>query len=233
MGYIGQTPTAVPLDGDDLSDDIITLAKMASGTDGNIITYDASGNPAAVATGTDGQVLTSTGAGSAPAFEALPASGITLGTAVASTSGTSIDFTGIPSGTKRITLNWFSVSTSGTSHPIIQIGDSGGFETSGYLADAAFLQNSAAVAQTRRTNGFAVSGSWSATSIWGGSIVLSLLDASTFDWVASGVMGRTASGGVIVSGGSKSLSAELTQVRFTTDGGSETYDGGKINIAYE
>ena len=76
MGYIGQTPTAVPLDGDDLSDDIITLAKMASGTDGNIITYDASGNPAAVATGSDGQVLTSTGAGSAPAFEALPASGL-------------------------------------------------------------------------------------------------------------------------------------------------------------
>jgi len=71
MGYIGQTPTAVPLDADDLSDDIITLAKMASGTDGNIITYDASGNPAAVATGNDGQVLTSTGAGSPPAFETL------------------------------------------------------------------------------------------------------------------------------------------------------------------
>ena len=50
-------------------DDAITLAKMASGTDGNIISYDASGNPVAVATGTDGQVLTSTGAGSPPAFE--------------------------------------------------------------------------------------------------------------------------------------------------------------------
>ena len=73
MGYIGQTPTAVPLDADDLSDDIITLAKMASGTDGNLITYDASGNPAAVATGNDGQVLTSAGAGAAPAFETLSA----------------------------------------------------------------------------------------------------------------------------------------------------------------
>jgi hypothetical protein len=77
MAYIGQTPTAVALDGDDLSDDIITLAKMAAGTDGNIISYDASGNPVAIATGTDGQVLTSAGAGAAPAFEALPAGGLT------------------------------------------------------------------------------------------------------------------------------------------------------------
>jgi hypothetical protein len=56
-----------------LPDDSVTLAKMASGTDGNIISYDASGNPVAVATGTDGQVLTSTGAGSPPVFE-TPAS---------------------------------------------------------------------------------------------------------------------------------------------------------------
>jgi len=56
-----------------VTDNAITLAKMASGTDGNIISYDASGNPVAIATGNDGQVLTSTGAGSPPAFE-TPAS---------------------------------------------------------------------------------------------------------------------------------------------------------------
>lgn len=55
-----------------IADDQITLAKMAPGTDGNIISYDASGNPVAIATGSDGQVLTSTGAGSPPAFEAAP-----------------------------------------------------------------------------------------------------------------------------------------------------------------
>jgi hypothetical protein len=54
-----------------LADGAVTLAKMASGTDGNLISYDASGNPVAVATGNDGQVLTSTGAGSPPAFESL------------------------------------------------------------------------------------------------------------------------------------------------------------------
>jgi hypothetical protein len=55
-----------------IADNQITLAKMAGGTDGNIISYDASGDPVAIATGSDGQVLTSTGAGSAPAFESLP-----------------------------------------------------------------------------------------------------------------------------------------------------------------
>ena len=82
-----------------VQDDIVSLAKMAPGTDGNIISYDASGNPVAVATGSDGQVLTSTGAGSPPAFEAIPASGgVThLGT-MTTTSGTSqtitsLDFT--------------------------------------------------------------------------------------------------------------------------------------------
>ena len=58
-----------------LENDSVTLAKMAGGTDGQIITYDASGDPVAVGPGTDGQVLTSTGAGSPPAFEAIPASG--------------------------------------------------------------------------------------------------------------------------------------------------------------
>ena len=60
-----------------IADDAITLAKMASGTDGNIISFDASGNPVAIATGSDGQVLTSTGAGSPPAFEAAAGGGIT------------------------------------------------------------------------------------------------------------------------------------------------------------
>ena len=53
-----------------------------------------------------------------------------LGTAVASTSGASIDFTGIPSGVRRIAINYSGVSTSGTSVMIVQLGDSGGFETS-------------------------------------------------------------------------------------------------------
>jgi len=70
-----------------LTDNIVTLAKMASGTDGNIISYDASGNPVAIATGSDGQVLTSTGAGSPPAFE-TPAAGGKLLQVVTNTHAT-------------------------------------------------------------------------------------------------------------------------------------------------
>jgi len=58
-----------------IADNQITLAKLAGGTDGNIISYDASGDPVAIATGSDGQVLTSTGAGSPPAFETAAAGG--------------------------------------------------------------------------------------------------------------------------------------------------------------
>ena len=82
MGYIGQTPTAVPLDGDDLSDDIITLAKMASGTDGQLITWGADAAPTTVATGTSGQILTSAGAGAPPTFETA-VTGATNGFAIA------------------------------------------------------------------------------------------------------------------------------------------------------
>jgi hypothetical protein len=77
MSYIGKTPTSVPLTSSDITDGIISLPKLTDGTDGNLISYDASGNPVAVATGTDGQVLTSAGAGAPPAFEALPAGGST------------------------------------------------------------------------------------------------------------------------------------------------------------
>jgi len=85
-----------------VTDNAITLAKMASGTDGNIISYDASGNPVAIATGNDGQVLTSTGAGSPPAFETAAAGGKigqvvseTKTSTFSSTSDTMTDISGL------------------------------------------------------------------------------------------------------------------------------------------
>ena len=77
-----------------VADNSITLAKMASGTDGNIISYDASGNPVAVATGSDGQVLTSAGAGQPPAFEAVTVAdnAITLAKMASGTDGNIISY---------------------------------------------------------------------------------------------------------------------------------------------
>ena len=118
-----------------IADNAITLAKMASGTDGNIISYDASGNPVAVATGNDGQVLTSTGAGSPPAFETLPAGGswVLLDTQTASGNPSTLEPSAVFSSTydtyvmiiRRINLQ----SNGGLS---LYIGTSSGFVTSGY-----------------------------------------------------------------------------------------------------
>ena len=70
-----------------VADNAITLAKLAGGTDGNIISFDASGDPAFVATGNDGQVLTSAGAGAAPAFETIAsADSVLISTTTASSS---------------------------------------------------------------------------------------------------------------------------------------------------
>ena len=65
----------VAVTGGQIADDAITLAKMAAGTDGNLITYDASGDPAHVATGAATNVLTSNGAGAAPTFQAAAGGG--------------------------------------------------------------------------------------------------------------------------------------------------------------
>tara|TARA_R110002110_G_scaffold25459_2_gene94445 strand:+ start:1203 stop:2168 length:966 start_codon:yes stop_codon:yes gene_type:complete len=77
-----------------IADDAVTLAKMASGTDGNIISYDASGNPVAVATGSSGQVLTSAGAGAVPSFQAatVPDNAITLAKMASGTDGNLITY---------------------------------------------------------------------------------------------------------------------------------------------
>ena len=82
MTFLGNQPTAVPLNANDLldgiiseaklADDAVSLAKMKAGVDGTIISFDASTNPVAIATGNDGMVLTSSGAGNPCAFEVLP-----------------------------------------------------------------------------------------------------------------------------------------------------------------
>ena len=157
--------------------------------------------------------------------------GITLGTAVASTSGTSIDFTGIPAGTKKITVMFVAMSTNGTSKLTIQIGDSGGFETSAYVGSNATMSSTSNTAAVYAGSGFEI-GAMDASTTHSGSIVLELENLSAFTWVARGTLGMSVTQ-LLTHGGSKSLSAELTQVRITTAGGSNTFDAGEINIQFE
>ena len=115
MSYIGSNPANKPLTSSDIEDSIVSLPKLASGTDGNLITYDASGNPVAVATGSDGQVLTSTGAGSPPAFEALPVGGITEADQWRLTANLTGDANPISSNLERVDSSGFGYIGSGMS----------------------------------------------------------------------------------------------------------------------
>jgi len=180
--------------------------------------------------GTANQVLTSNGAGALPTFQS--GTSLTQGTVQASTSGAAIDFTGIPSGTIQITIGLAAVSSNGSPNVEInvQLGDAGGFETTGYDATVGVIQ--ATPTTTTDANGFLLTEGHDAADALNGSITLTLIDATTFTWIASGALNRTAgTDQVYVVAGLKSLSAELTQVRITFDG-TDVFDGGKINIQY-
>lgn len=157
---------------------------------------------------------------------------INSATAKASTSGTSIDFTGIPSGVKRITIMFSGVSTNGTSPPQIQIG-SGSVTTSGYLGTSTVVTNST-VASALFTSGYGIgvnTSNWAAAVTVHGSIVLTLQTGNT--WVGMGSVGRSDAASTYFTNGSLTLSGTLDRVRITTANGTDTFDAGSINILYE
>ena len=125
----------------------------------------------------------------------VTAAGLTIGTPVASTSGTSIDFTGLPAGTKRVTINLAGVSTNGSSDLLFQIGDSGGIEATGYLGASSRI-SAATPATANYTTGFGLNNG-AATNIVHGSLTLLLLDAANNTWAATGVF-ATSNGNVTV-----------------------------------
>jgi hypothetical protein len=154
---------------------------------------------------------------------------IVSGTAVASTSGTSIDFTGIPSWVKRITVMFNGVSTNGSSKIILQLGDAGGIETTGYSGSVGFVESS--IAATNFSTGFIVEDGTSSTATRRGLMTINLFDSLT--WIEASNVARSDSASICVGAGTKTLSDVLTQVRITTVNGTDTFDAGSINIMYE
>jgi hypothetical protein len=155
--------------------------------------------------------------------------GITSGTAQASTSGTSIDFTSIPSWVKRITVMCSALSTNGSSNPIVQLGTSGGLQTTSYTGSV-WLANTT---NTLNSTGFFISPSVGAASVIESVVTLVLLNSATGLWVASVVSSQSNTATGIVGSGSKTLSGTLDRVRITTVNGTDTFDAGSINILYE
>jgi len=151
---------------------------------------------------------------------------------VATTSGTSVTLaSSIPSWVQRLTVMFAGVSANGTSNFILQIGDSGGFETTGY--NSAATQTLGAVTSRTDSTGFAITGVNSAGSAYYGSITLTLQEAATFVWASSGTIANTVATGTNHCGGAKALSAVLTQLQITTVGGTDEFDAGAISVMYE
>ena len=154
----------------------------------------------------------------------------TLATAVASTSGTSIDFTGLPSWIKRITVMFQGVSTNGTADIIFQLGTGSTptYTTSGYLGTVSKQDSTSQIF----SSSFTLVNGVTASQVWHGNIVICNLTSNV--WSEFGILGQSVTTGQTrMSGGSVSLGAILTAIRITTSNGTDTFDAGTINILYE
>jgi len=150
------------------------------------------------------------------------------GTAVASTSGTSISFTSIPSWVKRITVMFNGVSLSGTANPLIQIG-SGSTDITGYVSTSVAAIDASSSAASSSTAGF-IMRSATASNTNSGHMVLTNISGNI--WISSHcIKANTTS--VSIGGGDKTLSGVLDRVVITTTNGTDTFDAGSINLLFE
>jgi hypothetical protein len=158
---------------------------------------------------------------------------ITQGTAVASTSGTSITFSSLPSWVKRITMMFNGVSTSGTVNYLVQIG-SGSVTSTGYVSGTTVVSMAASntTSGVSSTAGFIIA-SVNAANVYSG--IFTLINQSGNVWVANYVLSTTAGGNQVVQGAGilSTLGGALDRVVLTTTNGTDTFDAGSINILYE
>ena len=207
-----------------------TATNLAGGSNGTIPYQSAAGTTQMLAVGTAGQLLQTNGAG-APTWATVSA-GFTLGTAVATTSGTAITFTGIPAGTKQVIVNFVAVSSNSTGNFSIQLGTSGGLAVSGYTSNAVTVSGTGALsAGDTSTTLFVLTGQKPATNTYQGSIFCTLEKSSNNRWVLSGILGGDGGTNVQnISAGYVGLSGALTQLEIKALG--DTFDSGEINISY-
>lgn len=155
---------------------------------------------------------------------------IVSGTAVASTSGTSIDFTSIPSWVKRITVMFQGVSINGNSGMRIQIGTASGIESTGYSGQEQYTGTGTGTSAV--TTGFSGSTGGGNTVVRNGSCVITLLNSSSYIWVATGMSFQN-DGYNRMFGASKALGGTLDRVRINANNGTDAFTAGSINILYE
>ena len=155
---------------------------------------------------------------------------INSGTAQNTTSGTSIDFTGIPAGVKRIVVMFDGVSTSGSSIIQIQLGTSGGIVNSGYVGNAASCGNGGTWTLVAATSGFYTEGTGAPTFTRNGIAIITNISGNIWTYSGNFAIATSVS---CVAGGGVTLGAVLDRTRITTVNGTDTFDAGSVNIQYE
>jgi len=154
---------------------------------------------------------------------------ITLGTAVAATSGTSINYTGLPSWVKRVSVMFDGISISGNNYILVRLGTSSGYEATGYKSQLAITNTGSATANS--TAGFIMHYN-EAISTSSGTMTLSHMGNNL--WTSSGTYSWTGStNSTIMSGGSKQLGGVLDRIQILAANGTDTFDAGSVNIMYE
>ncbi len=213
----------------------VDVADLANGTDGELITWNASAVPATVAVGTVGQVLTSGGVGVAPTFaDAGGGGGRTF--ADQSYDG-NITFTGISTSATQIQIGFDDVHPEpgvSSSEIRVQLGDSGGIETSGYQSVTIRVLSTTFTSPSTTGVGFNMgraSTSAAANSL-NGTLTLNLVDDASHTWAASWLFGgTTASTYMSWGGGRKSLDTGITQIKiFDVNAGGAGQ--GTIGLSY-
>jgi hypothetical protein len=152
---------------------------------------------------------------------------IVLSTAVATTSGTSIDYTGLPAWVKKITVSFQGVSSNSSSLWLLQLGTSSGVTTSGYLGRVRDLSSTTSAFSA----GFTLLTDSSNGAILHGLIQIVTLGSNNF--AMSGILARSDGANLYMSGGSIALGGVLDRVRLTTVNGTDIFDAGSVNILYE
>jgi hypothetical protein len=153
------------------------------------------------------------------------------GTAVASTSGTTVEFTSIPAGVRRITVMFQGVSTNGTGSFQVQIG-SGSYTISGYASNLSTI-GAATVVTGSGTTGFFVSGGVAGTTL-SGILVMTNITGNTWTYVSN--TARTDTTTTNNAAGNIALGGVLDRLRViasSTGSPADTFDAGTINILYE
>ena len=143
-------------------------------------------------------------------------------------TGTSVDFTGIPSWVKRITVMFQGISTNGSSNVLVQLG-AGSVTTTGYLGSSSVLTSG--VGSATYTNGLAVVTSNAAASVAHGVCTIALVTGN--NWAMSATLAFSNGAGTVVSASTIALAGTLDRLRITTVNGTDTFDAGTINIIYE